>query len=380
MATIQCPRLTINGVVTNEYNGQTIRQIHYNGNDYVIASTPTTITFYVIDATAGTMTYTVDAGMTWGQFVTSEYNVGNKFFVDGGVICYDSTDYIVFTDTTYTEAAESVMTIVAQNYYTHYEGPIYIVSTTVSNGTSTGTTAIPVDGTGSYTVTLLPNTNYGLPATVTLNGTTGTSGSTGCTWSYSPSTGVITISNCTTDLTISGSCVREYTITANITNGTATVPSKIREDSINTGLLIEANTGYVVPSDATITNCTYEKMAGYDLGYRLSYPTGDVTITAVCTAQASGYSVSGTNYVYNESGLCFYSLDNGTTWVDFSTLPYNFTISDVTQIKFKTAQVGMRLGEISSTQLAFFINYDSTSQNYTLTQNITDIDARGMND
>ena len=40
MTEIICPKLTINGVETTEYQGRTIRQINYNGNTYVLQTAP----------------------------------------------------------------------------------------------------------------------------------------------------------------------------------------------------------------------------------------------------------------------------------------------------------------------------------------------------
>lgn len=92
--------------------------------------------------------------------------------------------------------------------------------------------------------------------------------------------------------------------------------------------------------------------------------------------QASGFDVSITNRG-SATGYNFYSLDGGTTWQDIGTLG-NIYLQNVTQIMFKVVKNGSVWGNIGSTQLGFAISGASstkTSQNYTLTQNITDVDV-----
>lgn len=122
-------------------------------------------------------------------------------------------------------------------------------------------------------------TSYNLTAIIT---TTGTYSIT----VKSSGTGMIT-SAPSNAVSYSGPTV--YTITTNITNGTIEVPGTIREGETNLAALITANTGYDAPADATVTGCTHEVVpwgAGY-LALKLSYPTGNVTITATCTAQST---------------------------------------------------------------------------------------------
>lgn len=84
------------------------------------------------------------------------------------------------------------------------------------------------------------------------------------------------------------------------------------------------------------------------------------------------------------SDTCFYSLDNGSTWVSFRTLTFDssnhFTIPNVKTIKFKAEDDGNYYGSISSTQLNFnlYSGYNDGakySENFTLTQNITDLEV-----
>ena len=96
--------------------------------------------------------------------------------------------------------------------------------------------------------------------------------------------------------------------------------------------------------------------------------------------QASGYSVTITNDVDN-AGECFYSLDDGATWVDIgNSQEATIQLTNVTQIKFKADNPGVAYwGRIISSQLNLNVDGDievmKISQNYILTQNITDVRA-----
>lgn len=79
----------------------------------------------------------------------------------------------------------------------------YPIDLTITNGTYTGSPYVL----GTQTITITPSTGYEAPASITVNGVTGTSGSTGVTWSYS--NGVITLSNATDVVEISAECPAE---------------------------------------------------------------------------------------------------------------------------------------------------------------------------
>lgn len=81
----------------------------------------------------------------------------------------------------------------------------YPIDLTITNGTYTGSPYVL----GTQTIAITPSTGYEAPASITVNGTTGTSGSTGVTWSYS--NGVITLSNATDVVEISATCPAQPT-------------------------------------------------------------------------------------------------------------------------------------------------------------------------
>ena len=72
---------------------------------------------------------------------------------------------------------------------------VYTITTNVSNGSSTGATSI-VDG-GTATVTIVPSLSATLPSTVTV---------TGASYTYDSTTGVISLSNPTNNITVTAVC------------------------------------------------------------------------------------------------------------------------------------------------------------------------------
>lgn len=95
----------------------------------------------------------------------------------------------------------------------------YPIDLTITNGTYTGSPYVL----GTQTITITPSTGYEAPASITVNGTTGTSGSTGVTWSYS--NGVITLSNATDVVEISATC--ETAIKCTVANLGSENPSNV---------------------------------------------------------------------------------------------------------------------------------------------------------
>ena len=86
----------------------------------------------------------------------------------------------------------------------------YSITTTITNGSYTGATSI-VEG-GTSTVTISANENYSLPASITV---------TGATYTYDSTTGIISLSNPTGDVSISGECKEEAGIETWYTNYTS---------------------------------------------------------------------------------------------------------------------------------------------------------------
>ena len=87
----------------------------------------------------------------------------------------------------------------------------WTISVNVTNGTSSGDQTILTDGTASVTIAPISG-EYTLPESITVNGDSGTSGSTGVTWSYNATTGVVSLSNPTSNVSISAECQQEQPV------------------------------------------------------------------------------------------------------------------------------------------------------------------------
>lgn len=106
---------------------------------------------------------------------------------------------------------------------------------------------------------------------------------------YNTSTGKINISSCTGNIVITEGEVTTYTITANVTNGLHTGSASIVSGGTAT-VTISPNEGYKLPTDVTVTGTSksYNSSTGV---ITLSNPTGNVTISAICT-QIVSYDIT----------------------------------------------------------------------------------------
>lgn len=109
-------------------------------------------------------------------------------------------------------------------------------------------------------------------------------------------------------------------------------------------------------------------------GYRDSELSQAVSVTKA----TEGYKVTiNREYLYQE-GLCFYSLDDGTTWIDGYASDYaQLVLNSVDQIRFKVVNNSNNFGFARSSTLNLNISAnrgDEYSDNFTLTQDITDLE------
>ena len=221
-----------------------------------------------------------------------EYNLSNRLvnanctvMTDGNLDCDGTTIEVSVNNTVPTEGMVTIENIevskvqnlkVGDNYYTTNENGELIGSKTakynliasLTNLTSTETTVIEANKT--TTITLTPTSGYGLPDTITVTGTE---------YTYDNTTGVISLSNPTNNITITATGkVVTYNITTNLTNLTSTGDTTI--DTASTGTVtLTPSSGYGLPSSITVTGTeyTYDNTTGV---ISLSNPTSNVTITA----------------------------------------------------------------------------------------------------
>ena len=161
----------------------------------------------------------------------------------------------------------------------------YSISVSITNG-SYSLPSATIESGGSVNINIYPETNYTYPSSFTV---------TGASYSFNSTTGVLTISNPTANVTISGACVSTlttYTVSVSITGGSADGPSTIVDGATNT-YTIEANSGYNLPtiSDITVTNATIKSYSSSTGVLKINAPTGNVTISATC-AQVVSYTIT----------------------------------------------------------------------------------------
>lgn len=149
-------------------------------------------------------------------------------------------------------------------------GAGFAITTNVTGGTASGSTATGASPTKAY-VTIAPTSPYLLPADVTV---------TNATKNYNSTSGVIELTNATDNVVVTAVCATQYTITTNVSNGTATGDTTIVSDR-TASVTIHASAGYATPDTITVTGATYtyNKTSGI---INLSSATGNVTINVVC--------------------------------------------------------------------------------------------------
>ena len=146
----------------------------------------------------------------------------------------------------------------------------YNIKSSITNGSLSGATTIQYDN--GAEVTVVPNTGYNLPTTVTV---------TNATQSYTSSSGKLVLSNCKGEVTVSGTCApKTYTITKTIYYGTASGATTITYGSTAT-VTISPNTDYMLPTSVTVSGATFSYNSSTGV-ITLSNATGNVTITATC--------------------------------------------------------------------------------------------------
>ena len=237
-------------------------------------------------------------------------------------------------------------------YYTLYnagaESPVvtyttpYGITKSAGNGTLTGADYIYPNTSENFTLT--PSTYYELPSSITVTNAT--------LDSYDSSTGAITISNPTGNVTISATCVRiTYTVTTNLTNLTSDNDGTINAGGTKT-ITLTADAGFELPGTITVTGATYTYNNTTGV-ISLVSPTGNVTIGA--TGTLSNYTIT-------------MSLTDLTSDYDGTTM----TINDTKTITL-TADAGFDLPSSISVSGASY-TYDSTTGEIVLsnpTGNIT---------
>lgn len=231
-------------------------------------------------------------------------------------------------DVTTSAVCISTMTL----YKERSTGNEYNITTSVTNGTYTGSSKIAENGSAS--VTISPNEGYKLPTSVTV---------TGATSSYNSTTGVVSLSNPTGAVSVSATCpaLETYTIAKTITYGTATGDTSITENGEAT-VTLSPNTGYKLPSTISVTGATsdYNSSTGVVI---LSNPTANVAVSATMDAAAqytvstslTGLTASPSSYTMyeNEETTITLSVNDSTRY----SLPTSVTVTNSSGYEYNSS-------------------------------------------
>lgn len=244
-----------------------------------IINIPTVPQLHAVSITLENNTLTINNPSTNGDFAT-------KFIIQGnGEILDTTSETSIDLTTIIPSAGEYSITVLAagENFKNSeasnivtYTTASYTITTTITNGTYSGSETIDFKGTAE--VVLTPNSEFKLPETITVTNIS--------SYNYDNTTGIITLKDPTGDVTITAVCEGiVYTITTTISHGSYTGDATILPSGTAT-VNIVPESGYTYPSDITITGATYsyDNTTGI---ISLSKPTGEVVITGDCVIYPS---------------------------------------------------------------------------------------------
>lgn len=153
------------------------------------------------------------------------------------------------------------------------------------------------------------------------------------------------------------------------TEMTCALVSEAASSKLSVDLTTLSGWSNLAPGNHTI------KIVAKGTGYRDSEKSAGVEVTKA----SSGYTVTIT-YGGLQPNVCFYSLDNGVTWVDgYVAGQSKLILNNVKQIKFKAEDDGHNYAGIYSTLLNVSLHsgYNDGpkySDNFTLTQDVNDVE------
>ena len=196
----------------------------------------------------------------------------------------------------------------------------YTITKNITNGSLSGASTL-MPSTIAI-LTFVPDAGYTYPTSVTV---------TGATASYNNTTGELTLSNATGDVTVTATCLSTaYSITTSITNGGSSGPATINVGG-TASITITPSSGYTLPSTVTVTNATssYNNTTGV---ISLSNPTGNVTISATCLEMAPTPETSLSGDILTITGSeadSFDLYDNGVLVANIPTATgYSVTLAE----------------------------------------------------
>lgn len=300
-------KVTINGTTVTATAASQTAQYTYSFSNWTKSPNNSTVTSAMTitaNFTRSTRSYSVGGTIVHGSLSsTANVNYGSALNItinpENGYTYPDSLTSVTMGGSAYAGytynngtgafSIASVTGAVVINATCPASGNTYSISTTVTNGSYSGDTSITDNG-GVASVTISPTGDYKLPTSVSVSGASHT---------YNATTGVISLSGATGNVTISAAMVAltEYSITVNETNGSHTGASVIKESRTAT-LTFTPTSGWGQPADVTVSGATKNWVRGTG-ALTLSNPTGNVTVTyAAVGNELESITLSATSRTY----------------------------------------------------------------------------------
>lgn len=233
-------------------------------------------------------------------------------------------------------------------------GTSYNITTTLSNCTSASTNPSVIAESGTATLQFAATTGYTLPQSVSVSG---------ASYTWSSSTGTLTLSNPTGNVTISIVATKiSYSISVSLTgcSSASDIPTSI-EYGATVELIFVADTAYTLPDTVAVSGATgsWNQSTGK---LTISNPTGavSITITAVEESTSTGsnipiYTVDGARilglyelwthggihptHIYNKSGVeIIFGEFEGASSLDSGTLDSFILAGDGASLDLSTLE------------------------------------------
>lgn len=213
------------------------------------------------------------------------------------------------------------------------------------------------------------DTNYKLPASITVSGSN---------YDWNSSTGVLTIKEVTGQVTVTIAAVQDvFAITKSATNGSWTGPSTINAGSTVT-LTLTPNTNYKLPTSVSVTGAAQSWNANTGT-LTLSNPTGPVNVTATC--QIITYSITETLTNVSKSGTHPTTINAGSTLQLNYTAATNYNLPDTVTVTGATSTWEKSTGTltISNPTANVSITIAGVLSTVTVTYNLTHCTSASTN-
>lgn len=200
----------------------------------------------------------------------------------------------------------------------------YTITVNISNGSYSGNNKINYKG--NETITLTADTGYNLPSTISV---------TNALYTYNDETGIIYLQEPSGNVVINATCsIISYPINVSVINGSYSGDASINYGS-TASVTISANSGYDLPSSITVSGASYTYNSSTGV-ISLSTPSGNVTISATCEAQSTGYILTMNNG--STIGLTY----DAPTYIKLNTAPSSASDYDYVTTPFGLGDSGFK--------------------------------------